>query len=278
MKYQVVDEGIKVFDKSQFNPQHILECGQVFCFDKIGEDYIVFPEDKFAKIIEKNDYFLIKTQQKEHFVHFFDLQTDYDKIKKSLLKFDMMTKPIEFGQGIRILNQNLFEVLISFIISANNNIKRIKVILNNIRKALGEEICEGVFSFPSCEELKKQDEDFFKAMGAGYRAKYLVKVLSQITPQGLEEVKNLSSAKLRNYLISLAGVGPKVADCVMLFGYHNGDSFPVDTWIEQMYNQHFSPLSNREQIRNNLVEMFGDLSGFAQQYLFYYTRENSKKS
>ena len=189
----------------------------------------------------------------------------------------MMATPIKFGKGIRILNQNLFEVLISFIISANNNIKRIKMILNNIRKSLGKEVCQGVYSFPSFDALKLQNEEFFKNMGAGYRAKYLAKVLSQITPQMLENWRDLSSAELRKSLVSLTGVGPKVADCIMLFGYHNGDSFPVDTWIEQMYNHHFSPLSNREAIRKKLVEMFGELSGFAQQYLFFFTRENLKK-
>lgn len=277
MRYQIVENGIKIFDKTQFNPQHILECGQVFCFDKIGEDYIVFPQDKFAQIIEKNDHFLIKTMQKEYFIHFFDLETDYQTIKNSLMKFDIMHKSIAFGGGIRILNQDLFEVLISFIISANNNIKRINVILNNIRKALGKEIAPGVFSFPSYELLKAQNEEFFIAMGAGYRAKYLVKVMQQVTPQTLQKWRVLDGATLRKNLISLAGVGPKVADCVMLFGYHNGDSFPVDTWIEQMYNSAFGEEHNREMIRRKLVEMFGALSGYAQQYLFYFTREMKNK-
>lgn len=276
MKYQIVADGIKVFDKSQFNPQHILECGQVFCFDKIGNDYIVYPQDKVAQIIEKEGYFLIKTQEKGYFIHFFDLDTDYSTIKNELLKTEMMQKPVEFGSGIRILNQELFEVLISFIVSANNNIKRIKLILNNIRKTLGHELANGVYSFPSFEALKEQDEKFFKEMGAGYRAKYLQNVLSQITPKLLEEWKTLDGNTLRKNLISLSGVGPKVADCVMLFGYHNGQSFPVDIWIEKMYNQSFAPAKNREVIRGRLLEKFGALSGYAQQYLFYYTRENRK--
>ncbi|MBQ8792884.1 MAG: 8-oxoguanine DNA glycosylase, partial [Clostridia bacterium] len=141
----------------------------------------------------------------------------------------------------------------------------------------GEKIAENVYSFPSYEKLKMQDESFFASCGAGYRAKYLVKVLTQITPEVLEEWKNLDAYKLRNKLISLAGVGPKVADCVLLFAYHKGESFPVDTWIAQMYNQYFGKCDNREFMRKNLVERFGSLSGYAQQYLFYYTRSLSGK-
>ena len=114
-------------------------------------------------------------------------------------------------------------------------------------------------------------------MGAGYRAQYLVKVLKQITPKKLLEYQNLDSISLRKALLSLYGVGPKVADCIMLFGYHRGDVFPVDTWIEQMYCHYYEKLDNREQIRNNLLKQFGDLSGYAQQYLFYFSRTNLKK-
>lgn len=277
MKYEINKNEIKIFDKCQFNPTHILECGQVFSFEKQGEKYIVYPQNKYAEIEEFEDYYLVKTKNVDFFVDYFDLSTDYEKIKKELNSFGIMKKPIEFGAGIRILNQDLFETLISFIISANNNIKRIKVILNNIRAALGEKIAQEVYSFPSYERLKAMDENFFKEMGAGYRAKYLYNVLRQITPELLQEWKNLDSAALKTKLISLSGVGPKVADCILLFGYHRGESFPVDTWIAKMYNKYFVPTENRKEMATNLVKMFGDQSGYAQQYLFYYTRENGEK-
>ena len=277
MKYEITNEGIKIYDKTQFNIAHILECGQVFCFEKIGDKYISYPQNHYAEIEENKDFYLIKTKNTGFFVDYFDLKVNYSQIKDKLRLFEIMKKPIEFGGGIRILNQDVFEVLISFIISANNNIKRIQMILNRIREKLGEKIAENVYSFPSYEKLKMQDESFFASCGAGYRAKYLVKVLTQITPEVLEEWKNLDAYKLRNKLISLAGVGPKVADCVLLFAYHKGESFPVDTWIAQMYNQYFGKCDNREFMRKNLVERFGSLSGYAQQYLFYYTRSLSGK-
>ncbi len=274
MKYKIEKEQIKVFCKDEFNPEHILECGQVFCFKKDGDIYKVFPGCNYAEISEKEDYYLIKTKNIDYFIDFFDLNGDYNKIKSDLSKFDILKKPIEFGYGIRILNQDLFETMISFIISANNNIKRIKLILNNIRKNLGEKVEEDIYSFPSYESLLKCDEQFFKEMGAGYRASYLYKVLRQITPEKLENFKSLELNELRTQLISLTGIGPKVADCLLLFGYHKGKVFPVDTWIAQMYNSYYQPLSNRETIRNNLVEEFGELSGFAQQYLFYFQRSS----
>ena len=281
MKYKIENNIIKIYSKEEFNPQHILECGQVFCFKKEGEKYIVFPQNKYAEITKKNDFYEIKTQKNEdidYFVDFFDLKTDYNQIKKNLSNFEIMEKPLKFGYGIRILNQDLFEILISFIISANNNIKRIKMILNNLRRELGEKITQDIYSFPSFDKMLACKEDFFKQMGAGYRASYLYKVLRQILPRQLQEMRNLSTNDLQRKLISLSGIGPKVADCIMLFGFHKEDVFPVDTWIHQMYNQFYSPLENRNQIRNNLVNQFKNLSGYAQQYLFYYQRDFISKS
>lgn len=272
MKYLLGKDYIKVLSKEEFNPQHILECGQVFCFKKEGEKYIVFPGSEYAEIIEEREGYLIKTNNPQYFVDWFALDEDYDKVKKTLLKFAIMKKPIEYGYGIRILKQNLFETLISFIISANNNIKRICLILNKLRENLGEKVENGIYSFPSYEILRNCDESFFKSLGAGYRASYLVKVLTQTNPNHLEELSNLPTKQLRNKLIEFAGVGPKVADCILLFGYGRKDVFPVDTWIAQMYNYYFKKEENREKIRNNLVDKFGALSGQAQQYLFYYQR------
>ena len=280
MKYEIEKNSIKIYSKDEFNPQHILECGQVFCYKKEEEKYIVFPQDKYAEIEEKTDFYeikVLKNQDLDYFIDFFDLNTDYKTIKNDLSKFEIMQQPLKFGYGIRILNQDLFETLISFIISANNNIKRITLIINNLRGELGEKVYKDVYSFPTFDKLLSCDEDFFKKMGAGYRANYLYKVLRQISIKDLEEMKGLSTNELQNKLISLSGIGPKVADCIMLFGCHRGDVFPVDTWIHQMYNQYYFLLDNRNVIRNNLVSQFGEMSGYAQQYLFYFQRSSQKR-
>ena len=183
----------------------------------------------------------------------------------------ILKEPIEFGKGIRILKQNLFETLISFIVSANNNIKRIQLILNRLRKSLGRDMGE-YYAFPTRDSMLKKDETFFKEIGAGYRANYLYKVVRQVDENKLEEYRELPTLQLRNKLIELSGIGPKVADCILLFGYGRKDVFPVDTWIAKMYNKYYEPLENREVIRKNLTTQVGDLSGYAQQYLFYFMR------
>lgn len=272
MKYKIEKNKIIIDSKCDFSPEHILECGQVFSY-KFEEDvYKVFPRDKYAEIKETEKGYEIYTLTPDFFVEYFDLKMDYSLLKDKLRKFEILRKPIEFGYGIRILKQDLFEVVISFIISANNNIKRIQLILGRMREKLGKEVEKGIYSFPSYETLKNQSEEWFKQIGAGYRAPYLYKVLRQITPEILENWRELDSQSLRKQLLSLYGVGPKVADCILLFGYGRGDVFPVDTWIYQMYNFYYSPLENREQIRKELVDQFGQLSGYAQQYLFYFQR------
>ena len=272
MLYSLSKNCIQINGKNDFSAKEILECGQTFAYEKKEDRYVVYSLDKRAEIFEQESGYIIETKDVDYFKDFFDLDTDYGAIKRKLQKFDILKKPIAFGSGIRILKQDIFETLISFIISANNNIKRIQLILNRLREKLGEKK-NGYFAFPTQEKLLSVDEKFFKDIGAGYRASYLYKVLRQIDRKTLEEWRELPTKTLRNKLIALAGVGPKVADCILLFGYGKKDVFPVDTWIHQMYNKFFEPLENREQIRDNLVNKFGELSGYAQQYLFYSMRE-----
>ena len=182
-----------------------------------------------------------------------------------------MTKPIEYGHGIRIVKQDLFETVISFIVSANNNIKRIQMILDRLRQKLGQNMGD-YYAFPTREALLSVNEEFFANIGAGYRAKYLYETVRLINEKTLKEWDMLSTPDLRKKLIGLSGVGPKVADCILLFGYGRGDVFPVDTWMAQMYNKFYEQQENREAIRYNLTKQFGQLSGFAQQYLFFFMR------
>ena len=271
MKYKIVNNGILILDKNDFNIKEILECGQIFSFVKQEDGYIVYSSNKCAKVVESEDGYKILTNDSSYFENFFDLKTDYTKIKNTLKKEPILKEPIEFGKGIRILKQDLFETLISFIVSANNNIKRIQLILSRLRSSLGKDM--GTYhAFPSRESMLKKDEDFYKDIGAGYRASYLYKVIRQVDEERLKEYDNLPTPELRNKLIELSGVGPKVADCILLFGYGRKDVFPVDTWIAKMYNKYYEPIENREEIRKRLTHQFGDLSGYAQQYLFYFMR------
>ena len=271
LKYKKGKDFIEIFGKDDFNPQHILECGQIFSFKKNGENYQVFSADKKAEIFETENGYIIKTKNPDYFENFFDLKTDYGEIKKKLKKYDILTKPIEYGHGIRIVKQDLFETVISFIVSANNNIKRIQMILDRLRQKLGQNMGD-YYAFPTREALLSVNEEFFTNIGAGYRAKYLYETVRLINEKTLKEWDMLSTPDLRKKLIGLSGVGPKVADCILLFGYGRGDVFPVDTWMAQMYNKFYEQQENREAIRYNLTKQFGQLSGFAQQYLFFFMR------
>lgn len=271
MKYEKFKDRILVFDKCDFCPQHILECGQIFAFKKTDFGYVLWSKDQKAELIEFSNYYEIKTDNTDYFEKFFDLENDYSKIKFQLCKFDIMKEPIKFGYGIRILKNDPFEMLISFIISANNNIKRIQKTIFALKEKFFSE------NFPTYDQLLSLTESDFVKLGLGYRADQLYKALRQVNPELLKEWQNLPTKQLRNNLISISGVGPKVADCVLLFGFSRKDVFPVDTWINKMYNMFYPVCNKREKIREALIDIFKDLSGYAQQYLFYYQRSFLKK-
>jgi len=276
MKYLKSKNFLEILGEEEFDIKQILECGQIFSFNQQENgDFEVFSADKKAVVKKKIGElgYIIESDYTTYFEQFFDLKTDYANIKKKLAKHEIMKLPLKKGGGIRILKQNLFETLISFIVSANNNIKRIKAILWRIRELFGRDM-GGWHAFPTRKELLKATEEDFVTLGAGYRAKYLYKVLREVDEQILESWRVLSTEDLQKKLIELSGVGPKVADCIMLFGYGRQDVFPVDTWIAQMYNKYYGDEDNRKTIRKKLIEEFGKLSGYAQQYLFFMMIKN----
>ncbi|MCL2484361.1 MAG: 8-oxoguanine DNA glycosylase, partial [Firmicutes bacterium] len=187
------------------------------------------------------------------------------------------------GQGIRMLKQNFLEMTISFIISANNNIPRIRKTLKKITYNHGEKL-DGYYAFPTLDRLLKIKEEEFKAYGAGYRARYLVATIREIAaqeenPTGYstayeERLKKLSTQGARKELMKLQGVGRKVADCILLFGLHRGDVFPTDIWIEKVYNDHFKMTEELDatQISAYFEKLFGEHSGYVQQCFYHYKR------
>lgn len=274
MKYEIFENEIVIYDKQDFNSKHILECGQIFTYEKLENCYKVYSEDKYAIIEENEDCVKIKTNFPKYFEEFFDLKNDYSLIKKELLKYDFMKEPIEFGNGIRILKQNLFEMLISFIISANNNIKRIQLIINRMKEEIGEKK-NGYYAFPTREKMLLKDEEFFKKIGAGYRAKYLYQVIRQIDEEKLNNFMLLPTDELRKELVKLMGVGPKVADCILLFSMNKRDVFPVDTWIDKVMRKYSdNDKITKKQIQELVKKDFGKYSGIINHYMFYWGREN----
>ena len=276
MKYQITNDKILILEKNDFNATHILECGQIFRYKKLEDgSYILYSDDKFATLKETPTNYEIITKDVAYFENFFDLKNDYSSIKSTLKnQSDTMKLATNFGYGIRILNQPVFEMIISFIISANNNIKRIQSLVEKLSVKCGTNMGD-FYAFPKPEQLATLSVDDLKQLGMGFRAKYIYETTKKLQDAKLEDLRNKTTKELLEYLSTLSGVGPKVADCIALFAYHKMDCFPVDTWVEKIYNSYFSKEkeTNRVKIREKLVSTFGNLSGYAQQYLFYYKRE-----
>ena len=280
MNYKILKNKIIIEGGKDFCPAHILECGQVFCYKKIDDTYYCYPENKLCKVYLENGQYIIETADVEFFEEYFDLKTNYSNIKKQLADFKELKASIEYGYGIRILKQELVETIISFIISANNNIKRITNTLNKIRRHFNKKITNSYgldfYAFPSLEELKTLDVNFFESVGAGYRAKYLVETIAGLENYLKEfnktKATNIETNVLLNNLLNLKGVGKKVANCILLFAYNKQDVFPVDTWISKAYNDIFASAKKLtpSKMCDNLIARYKNLSGYAQQYMFYF--------
>ena len=267
------DHLIKVSIDEEFRPRSVLECGQIFRYEESGETFKVFSADKAAVIAPADGGYEIRTDDPIFFYSFFDFEKDYESLRKELSAFPALRNGLEKGKGLRLLRQPHFETLIGFIVSANNNIPRIKGIMRRLAASLGEN--KGWYSaFPTPREMAAMDESFYKLLGAGYRAKYLAET-ARLVADGfdLDALEKLSTPDLLKALRSLPGVGPKVADCVALFSYARWDVFPVDTWIKKVYEDVFRKTALPTAMRRDFLDLFGSLSGLAQQYLFFGKRE-----
>lgn len=268
------NEYIIVDDLKDFDIRQILDCGQIFRYAKTGEnEYTVMSRDKRLKVTQDENKAVIYGD-KAFAREFFDLDRDYGKIKKQLEDLPYMSESLEYGGGIRILNNDAWEMIISFIISANNHIPRIKGIIERLCAGLGRDM-GGYYAFPTAEAMADKGEDYYFALGAGYRAPYLASTATAIAEGrfDIDAVRSMPTKEAAKYLCTLLGVGPKVADCILLFGYHRTDVFPVDTWIKKVYRDTLGGAATNKQMREKLIALYSNLSGYAQQYLFFGKRD-----
>ncbi len=284
-----------ITNQDSFNMTHIFECGQCFRWNKeddksytgVIKEGIINVSKEENKIIfsgiTENDF-------KETVIEYFDLNTDYNEYKSKLSKIDNFLKEsIEFGNGIRILKQDVWECIISFIISANNNIPRIKKIIENISLKYGRKIIwnkKEYYTFPTPEELSKATIEDLRALGLGFRDKRVYNTTKMILENivNLEDLKKSNDTKyIREELLKLDGVGEKVADCILLFSLKRLDVFPIDVWVRRVMNELYIHNENEEKVNKKEIiklaeEKFLGIQGIAQQYLFYWKREESKIS
>lgn len=268
------------FDAEYFNPEHTLECGQVFRFAPYKDGYKVCSADKVCYVRTDGVRTVAESDDCDYFYRYFDLARDYAEIVDAALSFNvpLLTRSAQACKGLRILNQNREEMIYSFIVSQNNNIPRIKGIIEKICSASGERKNSAFgeyYAFPSSAALAKADASVFRQAGAGYRDEYLCETAKRIAAEGIAELEKLETEQLKRRLLTYKGVGPKVADCIALFGFNRTDSFPVDVWIEKVYREDFcGALKDRNKITQYFLQTFGQYSGYIQQYLFYGKRLN----
>ncbi len=282
--------------QESFNLKHIFECGQCFRWNKLEDNsYIGVIKDAVINVKEENEKFIFTGNTtsgnlKSIIKYYFDLDTNYTEYKKILSNIDNYLKEsIKFGSGIRILRQDLWECIISFIISANNNIPRIKKIIERLSKEYGKEIefnGSTYYFFPTPEELSKASVEDLRNLGLGFRDKRIYNTTKMIMENevNLEAIKNMDSTeKMRNELLKLDGVGPKVADCILLFALKRIDVFPIDVWVRRVMNDLYihnesEEKVNKKELQKLAEDKFGNLQGIAQQYLFYWKREDGKSA
>jgi len=278
-------------NQESFELKHIFDCGQCFRWNKqedgsytgIFKGNVLNVQKIDNKIIFKG---IVNGNIKEVVEDYFDLNRNYEILKSELSKIDKYLKSsIEYGYGIRILNQDLWETIISFIISANNNIPRIKGIIERISKKYGKEIewkGEKYYTFPTPKELKDATVQDFRELGLGFRDIRLYETTHMILDGkfDIERVhKEIDTLKVREQLLSLSGVGPKVADCILLFStLKRFDVFPIDVWVRRVMNELYiknedETKVDKKEIMKIANEKFGNIEGLAQQYLFYWKRD-----
>ena len=276
---------------TSFELKDIFDCGQCFRWNEEtdGSYTGVFKGNVLnVKKVGEDIQFkgICNGDIKEIVEDYFDLNRDYEKIKETLSRIDEnMKNSVNYGSGIRILNQDLWETIISFIISANNNIPRIKGIIERLSKKYGTKIIwnsQEYYSFPSAKQLENVTVEEYRQLGLGFRDIRLFETTQMILKKEVNLVKlyqEKDTNMVRDELLKLSGVGPKVADCILLFSdLKRFDVFPIDVWVRRVMNDLYLKEADetkvsKKKIENLAREKFGDLSGIAQQYLFYWRRE-----
>ena len=286
MKVSCENNIVTVDGVNDFTLSQILECGQCFHFDKLDEEvYEVVAFGRAVKMEQTDKVLRIYGSSMEDYEGiwklYLDMDNDYGLIKQSVIKADGALKTaVDEKSGIHILNQDFFETLISFIVSQNKSIPQIKQCVKNISHRFGEEVIgyngEAFYVFPDVQRLHDATEEELRECKVGFRAPYIKNATEAVYSGAVTKKKldELDIAQARELLMTIKGVGEKVANCVLLFGLGRREAFPVDVWMKRIMEQmYFDGKDTKKQdIEAFAVNKFGDLGGYAQQYLFDYAR------
>ncbi|NCB74400.1 MAG: DNA-3-methyladenine glycosylase 2 [Clostridia bacterium] len=259
----------------ELNLQKTFECGQCFRWS-LGENGVYFGAagDKCLKIWQEGGQIICNAENGDisFWRNYFDIDTDYDDSLHCFSEPQYLKTCADFGKGIRILRQEPWEALCSFIISQCNNIPRIKKIISTMCSVFGEEIGCGLYSFPRPEKLAALSEGDLAPLRCGYRAAYILNAARAVCEGSLnfEELSTMPSEEAFAEVKKIHGIGDKVANCFMLYGLHRMDRFPIDVWMKRALERHFP--------KNYDPSVLGPYAGLAQQYIFYYARTSEGRN
>ena len=270
-KYFFENNNIYIKGIEEFDLPHTLDCGQAFRW-KCDENGVWsgIAGNKFLKLEKLPDgtVVLYNTTEDEfngYWKNYFDLDRDYSQIVKQLSQNETLKNACEYSYGIRILNQEPFETLCSFIISQNNNIGRIKGIVERLCENFGEKI-DGGYAFPTAQKMASLTVEDLAPLRSGFRAKYLVDATQKVASGEVDlyHLRYFPLESAQQELMKIKGVGPKVADCALLFSHHQDRAFPKDVWIKRAMDTLFG---------GKLPDCAKEYAGIAQQYIFFFARD-----
>lgn len=280
------------FRMDNFNIKYTLDCGQCFRWREVENkkdttyEYVGAIEDRVIRIRQEKDKFYVTSNKKEGLkeavYNYFDLYTDYSTLENEIAKIDHnISSSLKYSSGLHLLNQPVFETIISYIISANNNIKRISGSVEKISEMYGTEVkFEGstYYLFPTLNEFAKVTSENMLSCGVGFRARYIVNTVKRLIEDSslLKEYGQMESEQLKKELLSYMGIGPKVAECIMLFSMGKRERFPIDIWVKRVMEKlYMRENTSMKEIAEYARTNFKGNSGIVQQHLFYNIREGN---
>ena len=274
-------------NKKDLNLYDTLFSGQCFRMTKETDNtFTVILSDRVINIKEEENYLLIESNNEEDLTevvkYYFDLERDYNIINEALSKNKILKNDINLCKGYKILKQDKFEMYISYIISQNNNVKRISGIINRLSEKYGKHVIfknKEYYLFPTYESIKDISIEELNRLGLGFRDKYVRNALDLLKKDEriLEKLDFMSTKEALKILNSVKGIGTKVASCILLFGFGRFDTFPIDTWVRKYISNNFNIKNDIKEISKLMEKEFGEYSGIAIQYLFHIERNKKGK-
>lgn len=275
-----------VISVNDFNLHDTVTCGQIFRFREESDgSYTVILSDRVVNLkLDGNNLHVLSNNMDniEYVVRkYFDLDFDYDSINESFVEIDSNNKEIiDFCIGLKMINEPKLEVIISYILSANNGVPQIRGALDNISRMFGEKVSfrgEDFYLFPSLDKLKSASVSDFRKCKAGFRDRYIYDIVQCLVNGSFDYdlIDNMSSSDALKYLMNYKGIGEKVASCILLFGYHRFDVFPIDTWVKKYMKDKYD-LNTVSDIRKFMFDKYSNNCGLAIQYIFHYSRNRKE--